>query len=177
MMITGNTLFAFVDAQDPFMPSPIAEEEHVGPVLSLMESRSFSFVFLFHTQRTRKNAQDTAHVIAERHDGCQVALHALPDSDRKDVSSLAVGVPLRHYRAGMAGNPHDIEGVCTALPKAGQGSMPKRVDYCILGQSKQFPNLIGVQFFGGANGRPSHGLDRTVAGISLPCLPSAARWK
>jgi hypothetical protein len=88
MMITGNTLFAFVDSQDPFMPSPIAGEEQVGPILSLMESRSFSFVFLFHTQRTQNNAHETAHVIAERHTGCEVALHALPDSDRKDVSSL-----------------------------------------------------------------------------------------
>lgn len=88
MMITGNTLFAFVDSQDPFERGPVAGELQAGPILSLMESRRFNFVFLFHAQRTRKNAHDTAREIAERHPGCHVMLHPLPDSNRKDVSSL-----------------------------------------------------------------------------------------
>jgi len=88
MMITGKTLFAFVDTQDPFAPSLVAGEEQAGPILSLMESRSFSFLFLFYTQRTRINALKTAHEVAQRHPTCKVVLNELPVSDREGVSSL-----------------------------------------------------------------------------------------
>jgi hypothetical protein len=88
MMIAGDTLFAFVDAQDPFEPGPVAGDLQAGPTLLLVDSRTFDFVFLFHAQRTRTNAHDTAREITERYPSGHVLLQPVPDSNRKDVVSL-----------------------------------------------------------------------------------------
>jgi len=84
MMITGKTLFAFVDSQDPFTPSVVAGVEQAGPILSLMASRPFDFLFLFYTPHTQTNAHETSREVGRRHPECEVVLQELPDSDPED---------------------------------------------------------------------------------------------
>ena len=88
MLITGRTLFAFVDPKDPFMPSEIAGEDQPGPILSLMAARPFDFLFLFHTPHTRSNALATRDEVERRYEKCHVMIHELPVSDPKDYSAL-----------------------------------------------------------------------------------------
>jgi len=88
MMITGKTLFAFVDLQDPFVASGVAGEDQTGPILSLMAARPFDFLFLFHTRHTLTNASETSREVEGKYPKCKVMLHQMPDSDPKDVSSL-----------------------------------------------------------------------------------------
>jgi len=88
MLITGRTLFAFVDPKDPFMPSEIAGEDQPGPILSLMAARPFDFLFLFHTPHTRSNALVTRDEVERRYEKCHVMIHELSVSDPKDYSGL-----------------------------------------------------------------------------------------
>ncbi len=88
MLISGRTLFAFVDPKDPFMPSEIAGEDQPGPILSLMAARQFDFLFLFHTPHTRTNAIATHEEVRRRHEKCRVTIRELPVSDPKDYSAL-----------------------------------------------------------------------------------------
>jgi Regulator of RNA terminal phosphate cyclase len=88
MLITGKTLFAFVDPKDPFMPSPVAGEEQPGPILSILSARRFNFLFLFFTPHTRSSAEETRREAEQRYPECHVHLHEIPVSDPKDYSSL-----------------------------------------------------------------------------------------
>jgi DNA-binding NtrC family response regulator len=88
MLITGKTLFAFVDPKDPFMPSPVAGEEQPGPILSILSARRFAFLFLFFTPHTRSNAESARREVEKRYPDCQVRLHEILVSDPKDYSSL-----------------------------------------------------------------------------------------
>lgn len=88
MLITAQTLFAFVDLKDPFTSGEVAGEELTGPILSLMGARQFNFLFLFYTPHTRESAEATRREVEHRHKGCHVTLHELPVSDPKDYSAL-----------------------------------------------------------------------------------------
>lgn len=88
MLITGKTLFAFVDPKDPFMPSPVAGEEQAGPILSILSARRFDFLFLFFTPQIRSNAERTRQEVRHRYPECHVQLHEISVSDPKDYSAL-----------------------------------------------------------------------------------------
>jgi transcriptional regulator with AAA-type ATPase domain len=88
MMMSGKTLFAFVDPKDPFMPGDIAGEDQPGPILSLMDARQFDTILLFHTPHMRENADATRGEVARLYPRCCVTVTELPVSDPKDYSSL-----------------------------------------------------------------------------------------
>src|SRR5512143_1069860 len=88
MMISGKTLFAFVDPKDPFMSGDIAGEDQPGPILSLMDARQFDTILLFHTPHTRENAGATRAEVARLYPQCRVTVAEIPVSDPKDYSSL-----------------------------------------------------------------------------------------
>src|SRR5262245_6231294 len=88
MVITGTTLFAFVDPKDPFMPSGIAGEDQLGPILSVMAARAFDFLFLFYTPQLREEAERTTSEVQRMHPHCHTFSHELPVSDPKDYSSI-----------------------------------------------------------------------------------------
>jgi DNA-binding NtrC family response regulator len=111
MMITGKTLFAFVDSQDPFVPTMVAGEEQTGPILYLMASRPFNRLVLFHTQRTLTNARDTSSEVARRYPKCQVVLEEFPDSTPEDAISL-VGRLSRRIRRVVKASRDSENHVC-----------------------------------------------------------------
>jgi len=88
MLNTGQTLFAFVDLKDPFMPSGIEGAEQPGPILSLLAAQPFGFLFLFHTPHTLENAVAAQREAQQCHPRCQVTHHELPVADPKDCSSM-----------------------------------------------------------------------------------------
>jgi DNA-binding NtrC family response regulator len=88
MLITGKTLFAFVDPKDPFMPTAIAGEEQPGPILSILSARRFDFLLLFYTPHTRKAAGETRREVEKRYPSCMLMSHEIPVSDPKDYSPL-----------------------------------------------------------------------------------------
>jgi transcriptional regulator with AAA-type ATPase domain len=83
-----NSLFAFVDLKDPFAPGEVAGEELPGPILSIMDAKQFSSIYLFYTPHTRENALATKAEATQRYPECTVKLHELPIPDPKDYSSL-----------------------------------------------------------------------------------------
>jgi DNA-binding NtrC family response regulator len=85
---SGNSLFAFVDLKDPFTPSEVAGEDLPGPILSVMASRQFDSLFLFHTPHTREKALATQYEVNNRYPNCRMYLRELPVSDPKDYSSV-----------------------------------------------------------------------------------------
>jgi DNA-binding NtrC family response regulator len=113
MLITNKALFAFVDLKDPFMPSGIEGEEQPGPILSLLASRPFDFLFLFCTPHTRENAVATEREAAQRHPRCKITLHELPVSDPKDYSSL-MGRLARQIRSINRLGPDTDNHVCVS---------------------------------------------------------------
>ena len=80
-MITGNTLFAVVDSQEPFAASLINGVKQAGTILSTMASQPFDILFLFYTPTTRVNAQETSREVQRRHPECKTVLLELPESD------------------------------------------------------------------------------------------------
>jgi len=83
-----NSLFAFVDLKDPFAPGEVAGEELPGPILSIMDAKQFSSVYLFYTPQTRENALATKAEATQRYPECTVNSIELPIADPKNYSSL-----------------------------------------------------------------------------------------
>jgi len=83
-----NALFTFVDLKDPFLSGEIAGEELPGPVVSMMDAKSFSLLYLFHTPHTRRHTAATQHEVTQRFPACRVIVHELPAADPKDFSIL-----------------------------------------------------------------------------------------
>jgi DNA-binding NtrC family response regulator len=83
-----NSLFAFVDLKDPFAPGEVAGEELPGPILSIMDAKQFSSVYLFYTPHTRENALATKAEATQRYPECTVKSIELPIADPKNYSSL-----------------------------------------------------------------------------------------
>src|SRR6187402_307508 len=92
MLITEKALFAFVDPKYPFSPGEIAEHEQAGPILSILGTRAFNKVFLFHTPQTAANADLTRQEVRQRYPGCECGVFSLPVSDPKDYSALMGGL-------------------------------------------------------------------------------------
>lgn len=113
MLITGRTLFAFVDLKDPLMATEVAGEEQPGPILSLMSAQEFNFLFLFHTPHTYANAVATRDAVKHRHGSCHVMLHELPVADPKNYSTL-MGRLARQVRDIMRSSRDTENSVCVS---------------------------------------------------------------
>lgn len=84
-----NYLLAFVDPKDPFMVGPVAGEELTGPILSIMSTREFDSLYLFHTPHTRPNAVATSEEILRRYPQCRLTMTMeLNIADPKNYSLL-----------------------------------------------------------------------------------------
>jgi DNA-binding NtrC family response regulator len=83
-----NILYAFVDLKDPFMEAELEGEPQPGPVLSVLESRRFDGVVLFHTGQTEENARRLRTEIFSRHKGCEVGLRPISGGEGNEYSTL-----------------------------------------------------------------------------------------
>jgi transcriptional regulator with PAS, ATPase and Fis domain len=67
-----DILYTFTGFHDPYSKGLLDQEEQPGPILSLLNIRSFNHVFLFDTPTTRENTRSTKEAINALHQDCEV---------------------------------------------------------------------------------------------------------
>jgi DNA-binding NtrC family response regulator len=87
-MLTGRTLFAFVDLKDPYMLTGVAGEQRPGPILSILDAQPFNTVVLFYTPETRAHAMRTWAALGARAERYHVVKRELPVSDPRDYPAI-----------------------------------------------------------------------------------------
>ncbi len=91
---TMNVLLSFVGFHDPYSRGLVGEQDQPGPILSLLEARSFDKVILFSTPNTSSLTDETLDAVTARHSEIDV--------ERRDIllgeprSTLAVVVSRQH---------------------------------------------------------------------------------
>ncbi len=87
-----KTLLTFTGFQDPFAKGPLAENEQVGPILSLLSARRFERVVLLSTPNTTQHSRDTKDAIDQRYPEVTVELIEVPLADPTDYAAITKGV-------------------------------------------------------------------------------------
>ena len=60
-----NILLTFTGFHDPFSKGLVESVEQPGPILSLLNAKSFNHIIIFSTANTEKNTNETAKVLSE----------------------------------------------------------------------------------------------------------------
>src|SRR6266702_5448397 len=91
-LVSMKTLLTFTGFQDPFAKGPLAENEQVGPILSLLSARRFERVVLLSTPNTTQHSRDTKDAIDQRYPEVTVELIEVPLADPTDYAAITKGV-------------------------------------------------------------------------------------
>jgi hypothetical protein len=67
-----DVLLTFTGFHDPYFKGLVDQEEHPGPILSLLSTRSFEHIFLFDTPNTQRITEETKGAINRLHRGSEV---------------------------------------------------------------------------------------------------------
>lgn len=100
-----KTLLIFTGFQDPFAKGPLAENEQVGPILSLLSARQFERVMLLSTPNTMQHSRETKEAIRQRYPQVSTDLIEVPLADPTDYAAITKGV-----RDAFRSMPKSIEG-------------------------------------------------------------------
>ncbi len=111
------------------MAAELEGEPQPGPTLTILESRSFDSVLLFHTRRTEDSAHSLKREIRRRHDS-RVVLNALPIPDSGDYAAIVDALTTRmrtisdEYEdarkfASVSGGSSDMRAVWFVLAATG----------------------------------------------------------
>ena len=76
-----DVLFTFTGFHDPYSKGLVDQEEQPGPILSLLNVRSFGHVFLFDTPTTREISRNTKEAINALYPDCEVHILDMKLSD------------------------------------------------------------------------------------------------
>ena len=76
-----DILLTFTGFHDPYSKGLVDQEEQPGPILSLLNVRSFEHVFLFDTPTTREISRNTQEAINALHPDCEVHVMDMKLSD------------------------------------------------------------------------------------------------
>jgi hypothetical protein len=87
-------LLTFTGFHDPYSKGLVGEDEQPGPILSLLQERSFDLVYLLATPNTERNTASTAAELKKRVELREVAL---PLHDPTDYGAI-----LRNLRSVTA---------------------------------------------------------------------------
>lgn len=99
-------LLTFTGFHDPYAVGLVGQEEQLGPILSLVGTRSFDRVILFSTPGTEKNTQATREALRSLHPELTVEVRDLPLADPTDYVAI-----LRGLRA-------HLRDICENTPQA-----------------------------------------------------------
>jgi DNA-binding NtrC family response regulator len=99
-------LLSFAGFQDPFAQGLVEGQQQPGPILSLLQTRSFHRLVLFGTPRTREQTAQTVEALSSLQPRLEVDVRHLPLDDPTDYQAI-----LRLLR------PH-LREVCEAEPEA-----------------------------------------------------------
>lgn len=87
-----NILLTFTGFHDPYAVGLVGEEEQPGPILSLVNARSFDQVILFSTPGAEKNTQATKDALQSLYPGLDVEVRDLPLADPTDYVVILRGL-------------------------------------------------------------------------------------
>lgn len=99
-------LLTFTGFHDPYAVGLIGQEEQPGPILSLVNARTFDRVILFSTPNAEKNTVATVKALRSLHPGLKVEVRDLPLADPTD------------YRAILRGLRVHLQDICESASQA-----------------------------------------------------------
>jgi len=108
-----HVLLSFTGFQDPYALGLVGEEDQPGPILSLLNERTFSKIILFSTPKTSKNTSDTVRALKELYPDFNVEVLDLPLDDPTDYISIlrALRNHIRKIIENTAGAKGSISGI------------------------------------------------------------------
>jgi DNA-binding NtrC family response regulator len=126
-------LLTFTGFHDPYSKGLVGEDEQPGPVLSLLQARSFDLVYLLSTPNTERNTAATAAALKERVD---LKVVALPLQDPTDYSAI-----LKHLRSVTGTVVEEFPGAEYFISVA-SGTPQMHACWVLLTTSGEFPARI-----------------------------------
>jgi DNA-binding NtrC family response regulator len=126
-------LLTFTGFHDPYSKGLVGEDEQPGPVLSLLQVRSFDLVYLLSTPNTERNTAATAAALKERVDFKVVAL---PLQDPTDYAAI-----LKHLRSITGTVVEEFPGAEYFISVA-SGTPQMHACWVLLTTSGEFPARI-----------------------------------
>jgi len=131
-----DILLTFTGFHDPYIKGLVDQEEHPGPILSLLTTRSFDHIFLFDTPSTQQVTVKTKAAIEKLHSGSKVHVLGINLVDPTNYQEIFRGLriylhriiddfPSAHFFVAVAsGTPH--MHACWVLLTA-SGEIPARI--------------------------------------------------
>ena len=122
-----DILLTFTGFQDPYTISLVEKEEQPGPILSLVNEKSFDKIILFSTPRTDKNTYATKEALQVSHKNLNVEVRDLALQDPTDYFSI-----LKELRANVRNicrcspGPRASSPAIPAFLRRGQGSRDRQ---------------------------------------------------
>jgi len=92
-----NILLTFTGFHDPYSKGLVEQEEQPGPILSLLNVRSFGHVFLFDTPTTQETCRNTKDVINILYPNCEVHILSINLSDPTSYRDIFSGLKQSVY--------------------------------------------------------------------------------
>jgi DNA-binding NtrC family response regulator len=92
-----DILLTFSGFHDPYSKGLVDQEEQPGPILSLLNVRSFEHVFLFDTPTTREITRNTKEAINSLYPGCKVQILDMKLSDPTSYRDIFGGLKQHAY--------------------------------------------------------------------------------
>lgn len=126
-------LLTFTGFHDPYSKGLVGEDEQPGPVVSLLQARSFDLVYLLSTPNTERNTAATAAALKERVD---LKVVALPLQDPTDYSAI-----LKHMRSVTGTVVEEFPGAEYFISVA-SGTPQMHACWVLLTSSGEFPARI-----------------------------------
>ena len=131
-----DILLTFTGFHDPYSKGLVDQEEQPGPILSLLNVRSFGHVFLFDTPTTREISRNTKEAINALHPDCEV--HVL-DMKLSDPTSY------RDIFGGLKQHAHAIQeehGPASFYISVASGTPQMHACWVLLASSGEIPAKI-----------------------------------
>jgi DNA-binding NtrC family response regulator len=87
-----NILLTFTGFHDPYSTGLIGEEEHPGPILSLLNNQTFDKIFLFSTPNTIINTEETNAVISANFSNVITEIKEIALADPTNYVEIFAGI-------------------------------------------------------------------------------------
>ena len=126
-------LLTFTGFHDPYSKGLVGEEEQPGPIVSLLQARSFDLVYLLSTPNTERN---TAATVAALKGRVELREIAIPLQDPTDYGAI-----LKHLRALTAVVAEEFPGAEYFISVA-SGTPQMHACWVLLTSSGEFPARI-----------------------------------
>lgn len=126
-------LLTFTGFHDPYAKGLVGEDEQPGPIISLVNARSFDLVYLLSTPNTERNTTATAAALKNRFEIRQLAV---PLQDPTDYRAI-----LRHLRSISASVVEEFAGAEYFISVA-SGTPQMHACWVLLTASGEFPARI-----------------------------------